>query len=97
MRLKESGQVIGENRYGKMLMALAGEGSTVMSKACSPGSKRKGTLLEPQSKRSCSHAVRYAITFGEVAILHIGGSELGSGRRAEGYWQLLALISSMIL
>jgi alkylated DNA repair dioxygenase AlkB len=29
--------------------------------------------------------VRYAITFGEVAILHVGSKEYGSGRRANGY------------
>jgi len=29
--------------------------------------------------------VRYAITFGETAILHIGGEEYGSGRRGKGF------------
>jgi hypothetical protein len=29
--------------------------------------------------------VRYAITFGEVAILHIGGEEIGGGRRDRGF------------
>jgi len=28
---------------------------------------------------------RYAITFGEVAIFHVGGTELGAKRRDEGY------------
>merc|ERR1711971_503481 len=28
---------------------------------------------------------RYAITFGEVAVLHIGGREVGSGRREHGF------------
>ena len=29
--------------------------------------------------------VRYAITFGEVSILHVGCTEYGSGRRKNGY------------
>ena len=29
--------------------------------------------------------VRYAITFGEVAILHVGSQEYGLGRRTNGY------------
>ena len=28
---------------------------------------------------------RYAITFGEVAILHTGGKEYGNGRRQNGF------------
>ena len=28
---------------------------------------------------------RYAITFGEVAILHVGGKEFGNGRRDKGF------------
>lgn len=28
---------------------------------------------------------RYAITFGEVALLHVGGAEFGSGRREHGF------------
>ena len=28
---------------------------------------------------------RYAITFGEVAILHIGGKEYGKGRLSHGF------------
>ena len=28
---------------------------------------------------------RYAITFGEVAILHVGGKEIGNGRREQGF------------
>ena len=28
---------------------------------------------------------RYAVTFGEVAIFHIGGKELGTKIRDEGY------------
>ena len=32
-----------------------------------------------------AHRDRYAITFGEVAILHVGGAEIGSGRRDKGF------------
>ncbi len=32
-----------------------------------------------------THTQRYAITFGEVAILHVGGVELGQGRREHGF------------
>ena len=32
-----------------------------------------------------AHTQRYAITFGEVAILHVGGAELGQGRREHGF------------
>lgn len=31
------------------------------------------------------HTQRYAITFGEVAILHVGGTEMGNGRREYGF------------
>lgn len=31
------------------------------------------------------HTQRYAITFGEVAILHYGGEEMGNGRREHGF------------
>lgn len=31
------------------------------------------------------HTQRYAITFGEVAILHVGGKEIGNGRRDHGF------------
>ena len=72
------------NRYGKMLMAL-GNAECVPAAGSKAGAKRKaepGPKAEP--KRQRVHAVRYAITFGEVAILHVGGSELGAGRRDEG-------------
>ena len=28
---------------------------------------------------------RYAITFGEAAVLHVGGREIGTGRREQGF------------
>jgi hypothetical protein len=29
--------------------------------------------------------LRYAITFGEVAVLHVGGSQVGEARRDHGF------------
>ncbi len=38
-------------------------------------------------KNDCKHlkTQRYAITFGEVSILHVGGTEIGNCRRDHGY------------
>ena len=43
---------------------------------------KKSTLKTTQIK---TWDKRYAITFGEVAILHVGGEELGSGIRDNGF------------
>ena len=49
-----------------------------------PTSARNSTSPTRASAADDVHA-RFAITFGEVAILHVGGSELGAGMRAEGF------------
>lgn len=37
------------------------------------------------SKNNESSVNRYAVTFGEVAIIHVGSKEIGNGRRNQGY------------
>merc|ERR1719329_1791371 len=41
-------------------------------------------LRTSQQRQRVPATHRYAITFGEVAILHVGGDEIGKGRREEG-------------
>ena len=38
-----------------------------------------------EEQKSAHHLDRYAITFGEVAILHVGGAEFGKGIREHGF------------
>eukprot|EP00300_Choanocystis_sp_HF-7_P041091 c7717_g1_i2.p1 GENE.c7717_g1_i2~~c7717_g1_i2.p1 ORF type:complete len:300 (+),score=67.00 c7717_g1_i2:62-901(+) len=38
-----------------------------------------------KKQKGSKHQYRFAITFGEVAILHIGGTEVGSGIRDSGF------------
>ena len=40
-------------------------------------------FIKKKSKREFMY--RYAVTFGETALLHIGGEEYGSGLRKEGF------------
>lgn len=51
--------------------------------------KHSDTVTEngesPAKKARAHHDVRYALTFGETAILHVGGKELGAGKRETGF------------
>ena len=40
---------------------------------------------EQKTSSPSNHLDRYAITFGEVAILHVGGAEFGKGIREHGF------------
>jgi hypothetical protein len=49
----------------------------------------QGTVMDKRVKSGGVRGVRtsclgYAITFGEVAVLYVGGSTVGEGRRASG-------------
>ena len=42
-------------------------------------------VYKKQSTKLKEYDSRYALTFGEVAILHVGGKELGNGIRDTGF------------
>ena len=48
-------------------------------------SKKKRVSITDNSGHKRKFKERYALTFGEVAILHVGGEELGHGRREVGF------------
>lgn len=69
---------IGRCRPLAHLLAMAKRRKLSSGAAAQEGAP--STISESKSKPS-----RYAITFGEVAVLHIGGAEVGNGRREEGF------------
>jgi hypothetical protein len=47
--------------------------------------QEQATVRAPKASPTARSCHRYAITFGEQAILHVGGEEMGDGRRETGY------------
>ena len=58
--------------------------SSSSSSSASAGTKRPRQAAGRQQPTK-SYSSRFAITFGEVSILHVGGVELGAGRRETGF------------
>ena len=77
-----------ETPIGRLVGKLRRRGGEVgdrASKLVSAWKARETKAATRLALRQVPRQSRYAITFGEVAILHVGGEEIGRGRRSEGF------------